>query len=209
MSAGNGRGRARAPYVIAAAALVVVLLVLFLPREADRVTAPPATTGAPMSGEGTRAPTGGPTGAPPALSSDMRENADRLFNRIMLAAEQGDQAQVEQFMPMAVRAYEMVEDLDDDGFYHLAILRHTAGQYEEARRAAQQILDRSPNHVLALGVAASAAAEAGDTAAAQALWERLLDAYPTEAEKPLPEYLDHQAMLEEYRSMAREATGRQ
>lgn len=145
----------------------------------------------------------------PALSSDMRENADRLFNRIMLAAERGDQAQVEQFMPMAVQAYEMVEELDDDGLYHLAILHQTAGEYERVRSTAGQILDRSPSHILALGVAAAAAEAAGDAGTARGLWERLLDAYPEEIGKPLPEYMDHQAMLEEYRAMARDATGRQ
>ena len=143
-----------------------------------------------------------------ALSSDMRTNADRLFNRVMTAAEQGSEAEVEQFMPMAVRAYEMVDDLDHDGLYHLALLQLTGGDLDASRRTAQRILDAAPNHILALGVSASAAEAADDAAAAETLWTRLLDAYPEEAGKPLPEYMDHQVMLEEYRRMAREATGR-
>lgn len=203
-TAASGRG-SMAPWVIATAALLVVVLVLFLPRRADRVPAPPPVeTEAPLQDGGTATPG---EGIGP-LSSDMRTNADRLFNRIMLAAEEGDRAEVEQFMPMAIQAYRMVEDLDEDGLYHLGILHLTAGDYAEARQVGERILDRSPDHILALGVAASAADAAGDTEAARAFWERLLDAYPEEAEKPIPEYLDHRSMLLEYRSRALEATGR-
>ena len=127
----------------------------------------------------------------------------------MRAAQQGNQAEVEQFMPMAIQAYGMVEDLNEDGLYHLAILQATAGNYSDARATSQRILDRSPNHILALGVAASAAGEAGDEAAAEALWNRLLEAYPEESGKPLPEYMDHQSMLPQYRETAMEATGGQ
>ncbi|MEJ2503062.1 MAG: zinc ribbon domain-containing protein [Gemmatimonadota bacterium] len=193
----------RAGWIIAAVAVAVVLLVLFLPDDTERVRAPMSGS-APAAAPG--APAGG-AGGMGGLSADMRTNADRLFNRIMMAAEQGNQAEVDQFMPMAVQAYGMVEELDDDGIYHLAILQRTAGELDQARQTAGRILDASPDHLLALGVAADAAEAAGDTDAANALWQRLLDAYAAEAGKPLPEYMDHQAMITEYRRMAREAVG--
>lgn len=204
-------GGSRMGWVVAAAALLVLVLVLFLPDQTDRVTAPGVTTPAAGSpGVGANAPFAAPGagGGMPPLSSDMRTNADRLFNRIMVAAEEGDRAEVARFMPMAVQAYGMVDELDEDGLYHLAILHLTAGEYAEARRTAQRILDGSPDHLLGLGAAASAATEAGDTAAARRHWERLLDAYPEESGKPLPEYVDHPTMLTQYRDAAREATGR-
>ncbi len=201
----TGGGPGRAAWIIAAAAILVVLLIVFLPRRAERVPAPRTGTEAPFAGQ-----TGGGAGAGLGeLSSDMRSNADRLFNRIMMAAEQGNQAEVDQFMPMAIQAYGMVDNLDDDGIYHLAILQQTAGEYGEARSAAERILEHSPDHILALGVAASAAADNGDTAAASSLWQRLLEAYPEEAGKPLPEYMDHQAMLQAYRDSGRAAVGGQ
>ena len=166
-----------------------------------------------MTGGGA-APVGGAPGAGAdamsgdgLLSNDMRTNADRLFNRVMAAAEQDDRAQVDQFMPMAIQAYGMVDELDDDGIYHLAILHLTAGQLDSARAAAGRILEESPDHVLALGVAAEAAAAGGDDAEAERLYRRLLDTYATEAARPLPEYVDHQRMLTEYRSQAREHIG--
>jgi tetratricopeptide (TPR) repeat protein len=198
-------GGSKAGWIIAAGAVVVVLLFVFLPRGTDRVAAPPAgSQQAPFAGSGGGAP-GGSMGG---LSSDMRTNADRLFNRIMAAAEQGNQGEVDQFMPMAIQAYGMVDDLDDDGLYHLGLLHLTAGDTDEARNTAQRILDGSPEHILGLGLAATAADEAGDEAAAETFWGRLLDGYSQEAGKPLSEYLDHQNMLDEYRRQAMEATGR-
>ena len=202
--------RARSPrtlWLIAGVAVLVVALMLLLPRMTDRA-GPPAMTG------GGAAPVGGAPGAGAdamsgdgLLSNDMRTNADRLFNRVMAAAEQDDRAQVDQFMPMAIQAYGMVDELDDDGIYHLAILHLTAGQLDSARAAAGRILEESPDHVLALGVAAEAAAAGGDDAEAERLYRRLLDTYATEAARPLPEYVDHQRMLTEYRSQAREHIG--
>lgn len=199
-SGGGGVPGSKAGWIIAAAAIVVVLLVVLLPRATERVPAPPVEE---------RVPVGAPTGTgggQGVLSADMRTNADRLYNRIMAAAEQGNQAEVDQFMPMAIQAYEAVEGLDEDGLYHLALLNITAGDYDAGRAAAQRILDRSPGHILALGALATAATEAGDEAAARDHWQRLLEAYPQEVGKPLPEYMDHQNMMSEYQRMALEAT---
>lgn len=196
----------KAPWIIAALSvvIVVVLVVVFLPDGTVTTGQPPAggAAGAPFMGGG-----GAEAGSMGGLSADMRTNADRLFNRIMMAAEQGNQAEVDQFMPMAIQAYGMVEDLDGDGLYHLAMLHLTAGSFDQAMETARRILTDDPAHLLGLAVAAEAAAGAGDTAAAAGYWERYLEAYDTEAGKPLPEYVDHQPMLTEYRRMAREAVG--
>lgn len=208
---GKRPGSSKTPWVIAGVAVAVVALVLFLPDDTRRAgpaemtgtSAPPFAGGAPGGSGAAGAPGAGMGG----LSSDMRVNADRLFNRIMTAAEQGNQAEVDQFMPMAIQAYGMVEDLDDDGLYHLAVLHLVAGDPAQARATTDRILDASPDHILALGVAAEAAAAAGDSAAAAADYRRLLEGYGAESAKPLPEYVDHQPMLEEYRERARAFTG--
>lgn len=191
------------PWIAAGAAVAVVLLVLLLPRRTDpagpgRMTTPGA---APPAGATT------PGSGGPVLSADMRTNADRLFNRVMAAAERGDRAEVARFIPMAIQAYGMVDELDADGLYHLAILHRTAGNDAGARATAERILQDHPDHILALGLAAAAAEQAGDSASALAYHRRLLDAYATEAARPLPEYLDHQRMLPEYRRAAQERTG--
>lgn len=190
------------PWIAGAAVLLVVVLLLFLPERTDRATAPGGAIPA-----GQDAPFAPPMSTDGLLSSDMRTNADRLFNRVMAAAEQGNRQEVEQFIPMAIQAYGMVEDLDHDGLFHLAILHLTAGEAAQALDTAERILGENPRHILALGVAASAAEQAGDDARADALRRRLLEAYPEEAARSLPEYLDHQRMLPEYRREAEAALG--
>ena len=54
-------------------------------------------------------------GAAPDISQlSPRERFDRLFNRIMQAAEQGDTAQVRRFTPMALGAYAQLDTIDAD-----------------------------------------------------------------------------------------------
>lgn len=189
--AGSGSGlragarRARPPWWIAAAAAIVVVLILLIPERAERAGPLPA-----------RQPPSGFTG-------DMRTDADRLFNRVMEAAEAGREAEVAQFMPMAQQAYEMVPNLDHDGLFHLAILYETAGDYAAARATAEQILRDVPDHILGLGVAGTSSAAAGDEAAAREYYQRLLDGYDQESARPVAEYVDHQAMVDEYRRIAR------
>lgn len=208
--AGGGGAPEWAPWLIGAVSVVIVavLVLVYLPGGSDTgaATGPPTGAGQQQS----LTPPGEPGDAAPGmggLSSDMRTNADRLFNRIMMAAEQGDEAEVAQFMPMAIQAYEMVEGLDDDGLFHLSLLHLTGGAPDRAMETAGRILEDNPDHLLGLAVAAQAAEQAGDSAQAAEYWQRFLDAYDAESGKPLPEYVDHQPILPEYRVMAREATG--
>lgn len=203
---GSGGGSSAAPWIIAAVSVVVVVALVFVFLPGGTVTTSSGASsgaGAPFMGAEGGTGAGGMDG----LSADMRTNADRLFNRIMMAAEQGNQAEIDQFMPMAIQAYGMVDALDNDGLYHLALLHLTADSYDQALQTARQILDEQPEHLLALAVAAEASAETGEDGQAEQYWQRFLDAYPAEAGKPLPEYVDHQPMLTEYRNEARGALG--
>jgi tetratricopeptide (TPR) repeat protein len=195
--AGAGARRARPPWWLAVAAAIVVVLILLIPERAERAGPLPARQ--PLDEMG--AP--GAMGAPGGFTGDMRTDADRLFNRVMEAAEAGREAEVAQFMPMAQQAYQMVPNLDHDGLFHLAILYETAGDYAAARATAEQILRDSPDHILGLGVAGTASASAGDEAAAADYFQRLLDGYDRESARLVPEYVDHQAMVDEYRRVAR------
>lgn len=193
-----GEKRSLAPWWIAATAALVVLLILMIPQRTDRagplpMTDPDAPAPAPAPGA--------PAGA--GFTGDMRTDADRLFNRVMAAAEQDRQEEVDRFMPMAIQAYGLVPALDHDGLFHLAILHQTAGDHASARATAHQILQDAPNHILGLGVAGTSAAAEDDDAAARSHFQRLVDAYPSESGRLAPEYVDHQPMLDEYLRIAR------
>jgi len=146
-------------------------------------------------------------GSTAGLGGSMRDNADRLFNRVMAAREQGDTASAKFFVPMAVQAYQAAGDLDADGLYHLSLLQVLAGDARAGLETAEQILATSPDHLLGLAAAAEAAEAAGEPDAARRYWAHLARVYVIEEAKALQEYLDHQAILPEYLARARKAAG--
>jgi hypothetical protein len=193
------------PWYVAGASLAALILVLLLPtlRPAPPgIGAQPGAGGAPaLAPLSPGAPGAGAMQAPP-LTGSLRDQADRLFNRIMEARAQGDTEQAAFFMPMALTAYRESDDLDDDGLYHLAVLEDAAGEHAAARATAERILARAPAHILALGIAGASAEALGDRDAAGAYYRRLLDGYDTESQRPLPEYRDHARVLPTYRDAA-------
>lgn len=188
------------PWYIAGAVLLVLLFVFGAPMIVGNGDRTPDRGTATITGRGT-AP-----GTPAPLTGTPREQADRLFNRVMAAREQNDMAEALQFAPMGIQAYQMAEPLDDDGLYHVAILQTTVSDYAAALRTAERILDRNPNHLLGLGAAAEAARGAGDTAAVRRLSERFLAAWESEIARALPEYQHHARILPEYRQAALRVT---
>lgn len=192
------------PWYIGAAVLTAIIIILALPLVTGNE--PDGAARAPMAGAAASAPPG--SGTPPPLTGTPREQADRLFDRIMRARSAGDTASVAFFAPMGIQAYEAVRPLDNDGLFHLAMIHNAAGSYDAARAAADQILDSHPDHLLGLAIAAEAALGAGDEAAAREYFGHYIDVYDVEIERDLPEYLDHAPILPEYLSAARSLTAR-
>lgn len=190
------------PWIVAAASLVAMIVALLLPslREGRPPQAPPMFS-AGDAGVGS-IPNPQP-GTPPPLTGTPREQADRLFNRVMEERAAGNDERATFFLPMAITAYEQAGPLDDDGLYHLSLLQAAAGRNPQARATAETILARNPDHILALGAAAEAAEAMDDPAAARAYARRLIDAYDTEKDKSLPEYQDHARILPDYQETAR------
>ena len=145
--------------------------------------------------------TGG--GALPDLSSMTPiEAADRLFNRVMTAVAEGDSVQAQQFMPMALGAYERARPLDHDGLFHLSMLLRTAGMLDDALATALEILDRDPDHLLALQAAAEASAELGRDVEAAGYYRHIIDVFTPQMARPLLEYLDHPGITDNLLSAA-------
>jgi hypothetical protein len=189
------------PWIVAAAAIVIAIAAVMLPS--IRGTSPSATG----SGSAPFAAGGGSGGSPPPLTGTPREQADRLFNRIMQERSQGNEEQARFFVPMAVQAYQASQPLDADGLYHLSLIHAVGADFAAARQAAEQILVASPNHLLGLAALAEAAAGLGDNTAASAAWRQFLDHLTEEKAKNLPEYLDHSRILEQYEADARAKAG--
>ena len=140
--------------------------------------------------------------APDISTMTPRERFDRLFNRIMQAADRGDSLEVRRFIPMALGAYQQLDDRDVDARYHAAVLHLEVGDFAPAYALADTILQKSPHHLFGYLIRGTAARFQGD-AAAQARAEReFLTNYRAEMAANRVEYLEHKPALDEFKTQA-------
>jgi hypothetical protein len=188
----GGKRRARLWAAGAFVVLVALALVLTTRREGNRAAASGPDAQASASN----------TEAPPDLSTmSPRERFDRLYNRVMRAAEQGDSATVLRFSPMAFAAYSQLDTVDADARYHAAVLRlHVQSDTAAALRLADTILQQHPRHLLGFLVRGMAGRLVGDERLLSRASADFLAAWDAEIKAGRPEYRDHQAMLDQFRS---------
>ena len=133
--------RDRTPWIIAGGALAALLavLLLMLTRQTNGAAAEPevAALDQPPAGE-----------APPDISNmSPQERFNRLYNRVMTAAQSGDEATVKRFTPMALMAYTQLDSIDADARYHAALLKVHTGEIDGSRALADTILAGTPSHL--------------------------------------------------------------
>jgi len=193
-SLGTGsRDRVQRRWIIAGGTLAALAAVLLVRMTASSVP----SVGVP------------PVGAPATDISNMtpRERADRLFNRVMTASEQGDSGQVAFFGNMALQAYDLLGGYDADARYHVGMMQLALRNPAAARAQADSITRTAKNHLLADHLKAEIARRANDNAARNRAWRDLLAHYDTEMASGKPEYADHRTALESARAEARKAAG--
>ena len=131
-----------------------------------------------------------------------RQAADRLFNRVMAAAERGDTAEALQFVPMALEAYDHLGTLDNDARYHVALIHMTAGDIESARVHLDKLRQSASNHLLGIMLEHQIAEQDGNQDSAARAYEAFLAAYDTEIATGRTEYQDHRGGIERFRKAA-------
>lgn len=182
---------------IAALALVVALVALF-DRARDDVSPAPMRFSQSLSIPFTS------TAQPPDLSRmSPREAADRLFNRVMAASENGNNAEVLQFTPMALQAYDKLGTLDNDARYHVALLHLTANDSKSARMQIDLLRKTAPRHLLAFLLEHQIAELSGKQDNVVRIFKDFLAAYDAEIAAGRPEYQDHLSSIERFRTAAR------
>lgn len=175
------------PWVFAAVAVLTLLVLLLKPGS----MAPPA------------APAERPAGAPPDLSTmSPAERFDRLYQRVITAAQSGDQSTVTQFMPMAIAAFGMLDSVTIDARYHLAMLQLHTSDLAGAQSQADSITTANPKHLFGYVVGAAVARWNKDDAARDRAYRGFLKRYDAEIATGLAEYIEHRAMLDEVKKMA-------
>lgn len=180
----------RLPWLVAGA-VGVTLLTLLLTARKPAPSAPPPAPAAPAEA------------APPDLSTmSPAERFDRLYRRIIAAAQSGDQATVTRFTPMALEAFGMLDTVTVDARYHLAMLQLHVGNIPGASAQADSIRRADPAHLFSYVIVAAVARWQQDTAARAGAYRKFLERYQSETAKRRPEYEEHRAMLEEVRKAA-------
>jgi len=185
------------PWWFAGAAMFGLILVVGWNMVQPAGPAVPAGGGVPAGGVDPNGP-----GTTDISQMSPREAANRLFDRVMMAAESGDSVGAQGFLPMAIQAYEMAQPLDMDGLYHLSLLRRTGAQLESALATAQQMLEGEPNHILGLSAAAEASVQLGLMDEAAVYFQQIMDNIDSEIARPLPEYQAHMNTFESVRAAA-------
>lgn len=147
------------------------------------------------------------TRAPDISKMSPEERADRLFNRVMLLANQGKSDSVLFFAPMAIEAYRMLAPLTLDQRYDMGRIAEVAGALPIARAQADTILLENPNHLLGLTLGARIATLSEDAATRRRYETRLLDLEKTELAKKLPEYERHRDDIVNALANARRSVG--
>jgi hypothetical protein len=162
------------------------------------------------SASGAEAALGGSTGeaTPPDISNmSPRERFDRLFNRIMRAAESGDANTVSTFAPMAIQAYGMLDTADPDARYHLALIQLHTGDVEGARAQGDSILKAQPGHLFGYIVKGTIARFQKDTKSLPGIYADFLKHYDAEQAAQRPEYAEHPRAVEDFLKAAQASGG--
>lgn len=197
----GGSGRNVVPWVIAAVAVVALIVVAAL-----QLNRPPKTA----------AQTAAMAGQPPAdemATTDIsnmspREAADRLFDRVVRAAQAGDTQQVSFFGPMTLQAYARVPDLDNDAHYHLGVIDGLLDQPEAELAEADTIAKALPSHLFASMLRYDVAHMRNDSAEMRRAARNFLDHYDGEMKAKRPEYDAHAPIVKSYHEQFEKLLGR-
>ena len=179
-------------YAVAGAALLGLVLFLLVQR---------APSGAQQLASAEAAPDA--AGVPPDISSmSPRERFDRLYNRIMRAAESGDEGTVSRFTPMALMAYAQLPDIDADARYHAALIKVHTGDAMGARALGDTILAQSPGHLFGYMVRGTVARWQKDEKNLAAAYTDFLRHHDAELKAGRSEYGEHSRALTDFRTAA-------
>jgi len=195
------------PWAVAAIALLA-LIALAAGQRFGRAREPQSVEPTAMAQPSSALPPGPLPRAPDISSLSPAERAERLYDRIMGAAERGRADSVRFFMPMALQAYASLGHLTVDQRYDLGRLAEVAGDAPLASAQADTILRQQPQHLLGLVLASRVARLRGDERVAQQRLELLARVETAERRKQLPEYLLHQNDIDQALMEYRQRRGR-
>jgi hypothetical protein len=190
--------RERLGWIIAGIAVVVAGVALLWRAGSFRPSAPPE-----MGNVGNVGAAPGLSGRAPDISSmSPEERFERLFERVARASENGDTLTVQQFSPMALGAYAMLDSTNNDLRFHAALIELAVGDFVGALALADTILAQAPGHLFGYLIRGEAADRQNQTAALARSYTEFLAHYDAEMRAGRQEYAEHKPVLEDFRVRA-------
>ncbi len=175
------------PWIAGGAA--VLALLIFVASQQATVSAVPFD--ATMGGVPQAAPR-----APDISSMSPREQAQRLYGRVMRLAAENKSDSAAFFAPMALAAFENLAPFDNDTRYAYGQIAAATGNLPLAGEQADALLLTNPDHLLGLILKAQVSLASGDSAQARSLLNRATARRSAELTKALPEYTSHQREID-------------
>jgi hypothetical protein len=200
-AAAGAPSRDRLPWLIAGTALVGMLAAILFGLTRER----PTVAAAEPEGMPAAAATGAPEAPPDISNMSPQERFNRLYNRIMQAAQSGDEATVTRFSPMALMAYAQLDTIDADAMFHAALIKMHTSDVDGARALGDSILARRPGNLLGYIVQGTVARFRKDQRSLNGAYDGFLKRYDAEMKAGRPEYEEHRTSVESFRAAAREA----
>jgi hypothetical protein len=196
--------RERTAWVIAGTAVLLALLVVVWRAGGARPTVPDMGNAGNIGAGGTL-----PLGRAPDISAlSPRQRFDRLYERVVRAAEAGDTITVVQFAPMALGAYALLDTVNADARYHAAMIQLAVGDAAAALALADTIEANAPEHLFADIVRGEVADRRNDTTGLTRAYRNFLDHYSREMRAGRIEYQEHRPILDDFSTRAKASLGR-
>jgi hypothetical protein len=133
--------------------------------------------------------------APDISAMSPRERAERLYDRAMMAQQQGKTDSATFFATMASIAYGQIGETTLDDHYDLGRLALLGGKVALAGAEADTILAARPTHLLGLLLSEDVARARGESEKARSAHALLLASATAEQRLELPEYRQHATEL--------------
>jgi hypothetical protein len=183
------------------AGVAVLLTVLFVGYEIGKGRVP-APTVADMGNAGNQG-SAAATSRPPDISKmSPRERFDRLWERVMRAAEAQSADTVTMFSPMALAAYRQLDSVDTDARLHVAMIHVAVGELREAKALADTIERNEPGHLFTDLIRGSVAEQENDAKTLARAYTDFLAHYDRELAANRKEYVDHKPILDDFKNRA-------
>ncbi len=193
----------RLAWTVAGGAVLLIVALVAYQIGKGKVPAPTVADMGNAGNSGSGAGAAGPAGRPPDISQmTPRERFDRLWDRVMRAAEAQSTDTVTMFAPMALGAYRQLDSVDTDARLHAAMIHVAVGELAEAKTLADTIASKQKGHLFAYLIRGSVAEQENDAKVLGQAYADFLANYDAEMKANRKEYTDHRPILDDFRTRA-------